>query len=150
MAPCKYKMRLMWMRNIFRTRERAWRSQCGVKCSVHACVKVKAKLSLWLTEHHTMKTYWESGSIASHILNLGTRWRWVVSFMPWILYPQGKSPQSPLNRRLGGLQSQSGCSGKEKKNPIIACSIEFIKPPLISFTENYILVHNSKLYQLSQ
>jgi hypothetical protein len=28
-----------------------------------------------LTQHHAMKTYWESGSIAPHILDLGTRWR---------------------------------------------------------------------------
>jgi len=26
------------------------------------------------------------------ILKLGTRWRWVVSFTPRPLYPQGKSP----------------------------------------------------------
>jgi hypothetical protein len=41
----------------------------------------------------------------------------MVSFMPQPLYPQGKSPQYPLDRRLGGPQSQSGHSGKEKKNP---------------------------------
>jgi len=40
----------------------------------------------------------------------------VVSFMPWLLYPQGKSLWYPLDRRLGGLQIQSGHSGKEKKN----------------------------------
>jgi hypothetical protein len=28
--------------------------------------------------------------------------------MPWLLYPQGRSPWYPLDRRLGGLQSQSG------------------------------------------
>jgi len=35
-------------------------------------------LSLCLIAHHDMQTYWGS----RHILNLGTRWRWVVSFMP--------------------------------------------------------------------
>jgi hypothetical protein len=35
--------------------------------------------------------------------------------MPWLLYPQGKSPWYPLDRRLGRPQSQSRCSG-EKKN----------------------------------
>jgi hypothetical protein len=29
-----------------------------------------------------MKAYWGWGYIAPHILDLGTRWRWVVSFMP--------------------------------------------------------------------
>jgi hypothetical protein len=46
--------------------------------------KVKVKLSLcfnWAPRHE------------------GTRWRWVVSFTPWRLYPQGKSPWYPLDRR---------------------------------------------------
>jgi len=29
---------------------------------------------------------WGIGGIAPHILNLGTRWRWVVSFMPCPVY----------------------------------------------------------------
>jgi len=37
---------------------------------------------LALTEHHAMKVYWRSGGIARHILDLGTKWRWVVSFNP--------------------------------------------------------------------
>jgi len=32
-------------------------------------------LSHALTEHHAMKAYWGSGGIATHILDLGTRWR---------------------------------------------------------------------------
>jgi len=40
--------------------------------------KVKVKLSLYLTKHHAMKTYWVSGSVALRVLNLGTRWRWGV------------------------------------------------------------------------
>jgi hypothetical protein len=32
----------------------------------------------------------------------------VVSFTPRSLYPQGKSPRYPLDRRLGGPQNQSG------------------------------------------
>jgi hypothetical protein len=48
-----------------------------------------------------MKGCWGSGGIAPRILNLGTRWRWVVSFTPKPLYPQGKRPCYPLDRRLG-------------------------------------------------
>jgi hypothetical protein len=44
-------------------------------------------------------------------LDLGISWRWVVSFMPGPLYSQGESPQYPLDRRLGGPQSQSGLCG---------------------------------------
>jgi hypothetical protein len=35
----------------------------------------KLKLSLCLTKHHAMKTYWWSGGIAPRILDLGTRWK---------------------------------------------------------------------------
>jgi hypothetical protein len=41
-------------------------------------------------------------------LDLGTSWRWVVSFMPWPLYHLGKSLWYPLDRRLSGPQSQYG------------------------------------------
>jgi hypothetical protein len=39
------------------------------------------------------------------ILNLSTRWRLVVSFMPLLLYLRGNSPQYPLYGMLGGPQS---------------------------------------------
>jgi len=51
-----------------------------------------------------MKAYWVSGIIAPRILDLSTRWRWVVSFTPRPLYPQGKSSRYPLHRRLGRSQ----------------------------------------------
>jgi hypothetical protein len=47
-----------------------------------------------------MKTYWRSGGIVPRILDLGTKWMWVVSFTPRPLYPQGKSPWHPSDRRL--------------------------------------------------
>jgi hypothetical protein len=53
---------------------------------------VKVKLSLCLTKHRAMKTYWGSGGTAPCILDLCTRWSWVVSFTHRPLYPQGKSP----------------------------------------------------------
>jgi len=39
----------------------------------------KVQLPLCLTKHHAMKTYWGSRGTALFILNLGTRWNWVVS-----------------------------------------------------------------------
>jgi hypothetical protein len=68
-----------------------------------------------LFKYHNIKMYWGSGSIAPCNLNLGTRWRWVVSFTPRPLYPWGKSPWYPFNCRLGGLQSRSGRGGENKK-----------------------------------
>jgi hypothetical protein len=47
----------------------------GEKWEYNRTVKVKVKLSLLLTKHNAMKTYWGSGCIAPRILDLGTRWR---------------------------------------------------------------------------
>jgi hypothetical protein len=69
-----------------------------------------------LTEHHAMKVFRGSGGIAPLILDLGSRWRWRVSFTPRPLYPQGKSPWYPLDRRLGGPQNRSGSGGEEKNS----------------------------------
>jgi hypothetical protein len=79
--------------------------------------KGKGKVSpvLW-TEHHAMKAYWGSGGIAPRTFDFGTRWRWVVSFTPRPLYPQGKTFLYPLDRRLGGPQSRSGRGGEEKNS----------------------------------
>jgi hypothetical protein len=33
--------------------------------------------------------------------------------MPQSLYPQGKNSRYPVNRRLAGPQSRSGCFGEE-------------------------------------
>jgi len=66
-----------------------------------------------------METYWRSGDVAPLILNLGTRWRIVVSFTPRPLYSRGEIPRYPLDRRLDGPQSRSGRGGEEKK-PITA------------------------------
>jgi len=52
----------------------------------------KVKLSLCLTKHHAKKTYWRSGGIALGILNLGTRWRWVVTFILRPLYRRVRAP----------------------------------------------------------
>jgi len=41
-----------------------------------------------LTKAHNMREYIECGSKVLHILTSGTRWRWVVSFMNWLLCPQ--------------------------------------------------------------
>jgi hypothetical protein len=82
---------------------------------------------LFLTEYHALKAYWGIGGIAPCILDLGTRWRWVVSFKPQPIYPQGKSPWYPLNSRLGGLQSRSGHGGKEKNSQLLPG----LEPPII-------------------
>jgi hypothetical protein len=69
-----------------------------------------------LCKHHAVKTYMGSRGIAPLILDLGTRWRWVVCFTHRPLYPQGKNHRYPLDRRLGGPQSRSGHDGEQKNS----------------------------------
>jgi hypothetical protein len=38
-------------------------------------VKKEKAVPVLQNEHHARKAYWGSGGIASHILDLGTRWR---------------------------------------------------------------------------
>jgi hypothetical protein len=90
--------------------------QCATTAHYIERVRVKVKLSLCLIKHHGMKTYCGSGCIAPRILDLGTRWRRVVSFTSRPLYPQRKSPWCPLDTRLGGPQSRSGCGGEAKNS----------------------------------
>jgi hypothetical protein len=63
-----------------------------------------------------MKAYGGVDVQLHSFFDLGTRWRWVVSFTPRPLYPQGKSPSYPLDRSLGGPQSRSGRGGEEKNS----------------------------------
>jgi hypothetical protein len=58
---------------------------------VIVCV-ILFKLSLCLTKRHAMKTYWGMEVQLHAFFDLGTRWRWVVSFTPRPLYSQGKRP----------------------------------------------------------
>jgi hypothetical protein len=80
-----------------------------------------------LTEHHAKKSYWGSGGTNPRIFQLGTRWRWVVSFTPRPLHRQGKSPWCLLDRRLGGSQSRSGLGGEEKNSQLLPG----LEPPII-------------------
>jgi hypothetical protein len=66
---------------------------------------------------HTMKVGLQDRSrgTAPLIFILDTRKRSVGAFTPRPLYPQGKSPRYPLNRRLRGPHSRSGRFGEETK-----------------------------------
>ena len=64
---------------------------------------------------HAIRAYRKSGSIVPLILYHGRWWRWVVSHMPWIPYPQGTKPLVPI--QLGSWavrRAKSGCSVEEK------------------------------------
>jgi hypothetical protein len=65
-------------------------------------MKMKAELSLCLTEHYAMETYGEC------FLDLD------LGCTPLPLYPRGKLTRYQLHRRLGGPQSRSGRYGEEE------------------------------------
>jgi hypothetical protein len=55
---------------------------------------------------------WGNEGRAARILDLGNRWRWVLSFTTRPLYPQENCSQYPFDRKIGGPQSRSGlCEG---------------------------------------
>jgi len=57
---------------------------------------------------------WRIGDIVPLTPNLGTRWRWVVSIMPQMLYSQGKCLHYPLYRRMGGPKNWSRHIGEDE------------------------------------
>jgi hypothetical protein len=59
---------------------------------------------------------WRNSSI---ILDIVTRWRWVVSFTTQLLYFRGKNFRYPLDRRVGGPHIKFWRYGEEK-NLILA------------------------------
>jgi hypothetical protein len=89
-----------------------------------------------------------------HILNPSFGWRWVVSFMPRLLYLWGKSLWCPLDMRLGGPQSWSG-SSRRKKNlvpqPGLNPSSSLVQPISHHYTDWAISACNvmqSKVYTM--
>ena len=62
---------------------------------------------------HTMEEYRGNINISPLIPIRDTRWRLMVSLMPWLLYPQEKITWCPLNGRLGGLLTWAGHFGEE-------------------------------------
>jgi hypothetical protein len=64
-----------------------------------------------------------SGSIDPCILDLGTSWRWVVSFKHQPLYPRRNSPRQPLDRRLGGPRTALDDAVKIRISPLPALKL---------------------------
>jgi hypothetical protein len=60
------------------------------------------------------ESVWGNGDIAALILNLGTRWRWVISFPARLLYMGGMSFRCRFSKGLTRPCSRSGCFQEEK------------------------------------
>jgi hypothetical protein len=90
-------------------------------------VLLKVKLSLWFNWAPRSEGVLGDGGIDPRIPGLGTRWRWVVSFTPQPIYPQGKSFWNSLGRRLGGFQNWYGRGGEERNSD----PLPGLQPPTI-------------------
>jgi hypothetical protein len=82
-------------------------------------VKGKKVRSLCLTKHHAMKTYWANGGTAPCILDLSTRWRWVVSFTPQLLYLQGWVCPRVILDTVVERKIPSPCQELNPRTPIV-------------------------------
>jgi hypothetical protein len=81
--------------------------------------------------------------------DLGTRWKWVISFTPRPLCPQEKGPRYTLDRRLRRPQNRSGHSVEEKiSNPHRESNPDhsFVQPVASHYTDwtNPALASNQK------
>jgi hypothetical protein len=98
-------------------------------------IKVKIKLSLCFNWAPRYEDVLGTGGTDPRILDLSTRWSWVVSFAHRPLYPKENSPWYPLDRRLGGPQSRSGRGGKGKNSQ----PLPGLEPPIMQpVTQGYI------------
>jgi hypothetical protein len=108
-----------------------WSTDGRLFCTV--TVSNYVKFSLCLTKYHTMKTYpvlnedlWGCGGIAPRILNLSTRWKWVVSFTPSQLYSLGKSAGTHWK---GGSVGPWACLDAVRKKKIATPGIQTWSSP---------------------
>jgi hypothetical protein len=84
-----------------------WRHNGNVEVKLHAFLKKSTRSKVDpVTRHYAMKAYRECGGKGPHILRFGSSvGEWSAA---WLLE---YDPQDPLDRRLGGPRSWSGCGG---------------------------------------
>jgi hypothetical protein len=63
---------------------------------------IRIKMTACFIKHHTMKKY-GGVDLVPCILTIDTGWKWVLTFVPWLIYVWGKSPDYQLDRQLGTL-----------------------------------------------
>jgi hypothetical protein len=79
-------------------------------------LKVKVMLSLCLTKQNAMKTYWGVEVHLHAFLTLTLDGGERPASRPGRFTPRERAPWYPLDRRLGGPQSQSGHDVEEKNS----------------------------------
>jgi hypothetical protein len=129
---------------------------CKYKSTVADCCRIRSiavKTVTLQTSHRSLKTYplrnkaphhegvWENGVIPPCILNFCTRWRWVVSFTPRLLYP-GK--RSHVTNCIGvWVGPKVSLNAVEKRK--IPCSCQESNPCRLSRSHVAILIKLSRL-----
>jgi len=68
-----------------------WTAVCERPCSQ----MLRSVLWSYICPCPCYEGVWGERTYSPHILQLGSRWRWVVNFMPW-LFTSRKEPQYPL------------------------------------------------------
>jgi hypothetical protein len=86
----------------------------------------------------------EEWRYSSTLLDLGTRWKWVVSFRPLPLYIRGKNTRYSLDRRVGAPQSQSACWEEKNLGPSGNRTLA-IKPVACRYT-NWDIKHTATVH----
>jgi hypothetical protein len=91
---------------------------------------------------HSMQACRRSRGIAPLIPDCCTEWRWVVCFVPKLLYLWGDHRWCPLNRRLGGPQSWCEHFGEYKH---LLLPLEFELCPIKSIGQllYWLIIHGS-------
>jgi hypothetical protein len=94
--------------------------------SLHIYGKAKVKLSLCFTKHYAMKTYWGMEVQLHTLFDLGSIWRWVVSFTPRFYRKSSKTLLSYHNtiwsRNSEDLDLNLHC--RESLRSRIKCSVK--------------------------
>jgi hypothetical protein len=123
---CKY----WWYPQYFQSKTASYHIPCNSLfiTIIQCCLKPPIDVPSTSTGPHAMKAYWGSGGMAPRILDIGTRWRWVVSFTHRPLFPPGKEPLVPLDKRLGESQSWSRRCGEEiNSQPLPGLDLQIIR-----------------------
>jgi hypothetical protein len=83
-----------------------------------------------------------NGGIAPHILHLGTRLRWVVSFTPQPLYPQGRVPGTHwIGGWVGSRANLDAVVSRKIPSPYQDSNLLIIQPVAQCYTSQLFHLH---------
>jgi len=86
---------------------------CNVSLLFNQQRQKRVQMSLCLMKHHTIQTYRVEVQLHAFLTSILDGGEW--STLRMTALPPDKSHQHPLDRWLGGPQSQFGCSSEKKK-----------------------------------